>query len=62
MGPSSDIQFIAEMLRRTRSGDQINSAESHRLDEIAECGYTRGGVPPEHIPTIVNPPTAGRQT
>lgn len=61
MEPTSDIQFIAEMIRRTRDGDQITTVESHRLDEIADHGYTRGGVPPEDTPQIVNP-TAGRQT
>lgn len=62
MPTTSDIQFIAEMLRRARSGDQITAQETHRLDEIADYGYTRGTPIPENTPQIVNPATAGRQT
>ncbi len=62
MPNTSDIQFIAQMLRRTRSGDQVTAHEAHRLDEIADYGHTRGTpVPATQTPQIVNP-IAGRQT
>lgn len=53
---TSDIQFVAQMLRRTREGDQVTRAESHRLDEIADHGHTKGDpVPAIAVPSIVNP-------
>jgi hypothetical protein len=53
--PDSDIQFVARMLRKTRIGDQVTRAEAHRLDEIADHGYTRGTAPPSDVPTVVHP-------
>jgi hypothetical protein len=55
--PSTDLQFVAQMLRRTRAQDQITAGESRRLDEIADHGRTitdpeapviSGAVPAPH--------------
>lgn len=52
--PTSDIQFVAAMLRKVRAGDQVTSTESHRLDQLAARGYSDEpmGVPgmPGQIP------------
>lgn len=51
--PTSDIQFIADVLRRTRENDQLTRAEEERLSEIAEKGFSNeyfdipGARPPE---------------
>jgi hypothetical protein len=49
--PSSDLQFIAQMLMKTRSGNQITTAEAERLESVATYGYSV--VPP--IATIATP-------
>lgn len=36
--PTSDIQFLAQMLLRVRAGDQIGTKETHRLEQIADTG------------------------
>lgn len=38
--PTSDVQHIAQMLVRTRNGDQTTRAEEDRLDQIATKGYS----------------------
>lgn len=38
--PTSDIQFIAQMLIRVRDGDQIVHEEDVRLNDIATKGYS----------------------
>ena len=40
----TDIQFIAQMLIKTRAGDQITAAESRRLDEIAVKGHSTSPI------------------
>lgn len=60
MDHRSDLQFIADVLRRVHTGDQITRAELHRLDEIAEYGSTRGVPLPDVTPRIVNPTVVGR--
>lgn len=57
--PDSDLQFLARMLKKTRTGDQVTRAEAHRLDEIAEHGHTQGNPPPGEMPTVF-PPDATR--
>lgn len=49
--PTSDLQFIAQMLIKTRSGDQIVAADAERLERIASTGV--GHVLPE--PEIARP-------
>jgi hypothetical protein len=47
MEHTSDIQFIAQMLIKTRSDDQITVEETNRLRQIAREGYsTTPPVPP----------------
>lgn len=48
----SDLGFVARMLLATRSGDQVTRQDDHRLHEIAEHGYTKGGVPPTTSPLV----------
>lgn len=43
--PTSDIQFIAGMLKKTRAGDQITVAEAARLDQIEAKGYSTEPIP-----------------
>jgi hypothetical protein len=54
--PTSDLQHLAQVLDKVMRGDQVTVAESHRLKEIADFGYTRGGVPPSDAPTVVDAP------
>lgn len=44
--PTTDTQFIAQMLLRVRAGDQIGLKETHRLEEIAKVGHSNQ-LPPE---------------
>lgn len=53
--PDSDLQFVARMLAATRRGDQVNSRDAHRLDEIAHFGYTKGTPMPGSSPSIFPP-------
>lgn len=57
MEPTTDLQFIAQMLVKSNAGDQITRPELDRLDDIAENGHTTGQerprtpaltIPPEH--------------
>ena len=36
--PVSDLQFLAQMLLRTRAGDQITEKDATRLEQIATTG------------------------
>lgn len=42
----SDIQHMARMLIKVRSGDQITEPEANRLREIADLGYSSEPLPP----------------
>lgn len=47
MEPTSDIQFLAQMLSKTiRGGADISSEEFARLDEIAVQGHSSVPVNP----------------
>lgn len=48
--PSSDLQFVAQMLVKTRAGNQITTDQADRLEQIAAYGYS------------VQPPIAGLPT
>jgi hypothetical protein len=54
--PTSDIQFLAILLRKVRSGDQITSEEGLRLDQIAGVGHS--DVPMPGIVTMPEGTTA----
>jgi hypothetical protein len=45
MPPTSDIQFLAQMVVASREGHQINSADAQRLNNLATFGDSapRGG-------------------
>lgn len=45
MPPTSDIQFLAQMLVAVREGHQINSADARRMNNLATFGDSanRGG-------------------
>lgn len=45
--PTSDIQFVAQMLRKVRAGDQVPASEEYRLDQIAEKGYSDQPMTPQ---------------
>lgn len=56
--PTTDQQFLAEMLRRTIDHDQITIAERGRLDQIATQGFSRYPVaepPSEPSPAQLHP-------
>lgn len=36
--PTSDIQFIAQILIKIRAGDQVTALEDHRIRQIAGTG------------------------
>lgn len=65
--PTTDVQFLAQMLLRVRAGDQIGTKETHRLEEIAKVGHSN--VPSTELPdepdvnfggaTRVGPETTG---
>lgn len=55
--PNSDIQVLARILRATRRGDQITSAEAHTLDQIADHGYVRKPFVPEPEQSRIDPGT-----
>lgn len=38
--PTSDIQFLAEYVRRLHAGDQIGAKDRHRIDVLAEKGHS----------------------
>jgi hypothetical protein len=46
--PTSDVQFLAQMLIRVRAADQISSAETRRLEQLADRGHT--SVPSVELP------------
>lgn len=48
--PTSDIQFIAQMLLRVRAGDQIGTKETHRLEQIADKGQSSTPVETMTLP------------
>jgi hypothetical protein len=45
--PTTDLQLIAQVLRRTIDGDVVPVAEKERLDQIAEKGFSA-----PHPPTL----------
>lgn len=55
--PTSDIQFIAAMLLRTRAGDQITAGEANRLEVIATNGFSNSSdeVAPEAPAAVASP-------
>lgn len=48
--PTSDTQFLAQILVKTRTQDQVTVQELHRLDEMAQLGYS--SVPLDPTPTL----------
>lgn len=44
---TSDLQFIAQMLIKTRQDNQITEEETARLKEIAGEGHTTGEKVPD---------------
>jgi hypothetical protein len=60
--PTSDIQFLAEMVNRTRRGDQITGAEGHRLDVLRTQGHS-SSADEEEVPAspVVHPPVGSGQ-
>lgn len=62
MEPTSDVQFIAQMLVQTRRGDQISREQADRLEDIAENGHTTGRTPRANQPVEVPDADALRGT
>lgn len=60
--PTSDIQFLAEMIRRIRRSDQITSAEAHRIDVLASEGHSSSAdeVAPDNPIMMGSHPFPGR--
>lgn len=60
MEPTSDIQFIAQQLIKTQTGDQVTVAEQDRLADIAENGHTTGRIAPRPgVVEVVDPAHVG---
>lgn len=55
MDQTSDIQFTARMLLKTRQGEQVTRKEAHRLWEIAEYGHTKGTPVPDNTVMVAAP-------
>lgn len=53
--PTTDQQFLADMLRRTIDHDQITIAERGRLDQIATQGFSRTPVAETPAPSFEEP-------
>jgi hypothetical protein len=52
----SDIQLVAQVLRKVRAGDQVTQLEEARLDEIARRGYSDEPMFPQpRMDLAINP-------
>lgn len=62
MYPTSDLQFLAQMLLKSSPYD-FSVSEKHRLEEIAENGVSNQPIPGEGggAPILNTPPTHGSQ-
>lgn len=52
--PTSDIQFIAGIIRKVRAGDQVTVQEEARLNEIEAQGHSV--APIDGTPESISPP------
>jgi hypothetical protein len=54
--PTSDIQFLAQIILKVRDGDQVTVAEGTRLTAIAEVGHStvesHTGSPAAHLDSL----------
>lgn len=57
--PTSDLQFLAQMILRTRSNDQIPAADAARLERLAATGS--GDEPIDGVPDSLSPSIPGGQ-